>query len=202
MATQNYFAPGWTSQSDAANTEQGSGAAFLGIGQPASQGYLAWSVEPQDATTVVANPTSTGNNLIKVYFPVGGFASKVDVNITTVGTQTHTYFGLYTLAGVQIAVTADLTASWTGTGKFTATFASPALVSPGFYYVLWNQTFSVAPQVTSGATCLVQNFNTTAATMFFGLGGGAGANSATPPATITLANNTASTAGVPWVAVY
>jgi len=199
MATQNYFAPGWTSQSDSANTEQGAGAAFLGVGQPASQGYLAWSVEPQDVTATATNGTSQQNNLIKVYFPVGGFASKVDVNITTVGTQTHTYFGLYTLAGVQIAVTADLTASWTGTGKFTGTFASPALVSPGFYYVLWNQTFSVAPQISAGAVSAVQNFNTTAATAFFSNAAG---TSATPPATITMGTNTALATAIPWVAVY
>lgn len=198
MATQNYFAPGWTSQSDSANTEQGAGASFLGVGQPQSQGYLAWSVEPQDVTTTATNGGSTQNNLIKVYVTTGGFASKVDVNITTVGTQTHTYFGLYTTAGTQIAVTADLTATWTGTGKFTATFASPVLVSPGFYYVLWNQTFSVAPQVSAGAASLVQNFNTTAATSFFAFAAG----TATPPATITMSSNTALATAIPWVAVY
>lgn len=196
MATQNYQAPGWVAQGS--NTEQGTGPSFSGFGQPAQNSYAAWTVEPTDVTSTYTNPATTQNILLKVFVQTAGFVSKFDVNITTVGAQTHTYFGLYSTAGAQLGVTADATAAWTATGKFTATMVSPVLVATGFYYLLWNQTFSVAPQVSGGPASLVINFNTTAATSFFATAG----TSVTPPASITMSSNTPIVTAVPFIALY
>lgn len=190
--------PGWTNQQFTSNLEEGFAPTSLSSSGAAAQGYLAWSMNPLDVVSTFS-PVSATTYLVRCMAPLAGVVSKMDLNATTAGTQTHVYAGLYSAAGALIASAVDFTASW-GAGKNTFSWTTPALIAGGtFVWVALNLTWSVQPVLAAAAASSVQNFNTTAATALFSVA----ATSTVPlPATNAMASNTASALAIPWVALY
>lgn len=177
MATQNYFAPGWTSQADSANTEQGGGAGF-GLASPGGFNYLAWSTEPDDATQSVAVGTTATSFgwLTRVYCQTGGPSTKLDL-VTATGapaTITGCVFALYSstsFATGPLAFTASQTATQlTGANTlFSVSWATPTSVflqAGQYYWVYTTCTFSSTGVLTLAATtatsAAMMNVNQTA----------------------------------------
>lgn len=162
MATQNYFAPGWTNQQNP-DLEQGGGAGF-GLASPSANGYLAWSTEPDDATASVAiGATATSFGwLTRVYCQNGGPSTKLDL-VTATGTPatiTGCVFALYSsnsFATGPLAFTASQTATQltAATTLFSISWATPTSVflqAGQFYWVYTTATFSSTGVLTLAAT--------------------------------------------------
>jgi hypothetical protein len=177
MATQNYFAPGWTSQQNP-DTEQGAGATFGGLASPGANGYLAWSTEPDDATQSVAiGATATSFGwLTRVFCQTGGPSTKLDL-VTATGTPatiTGCVFALYSntsFATGPLAFTASQTATQltAANSLFSVSWATPSSVflqAGQYYWVYTTCTFSSTGVLTLAATtatnAAVMNTNQTA----------------------------------------
>lgn len=181
------FPPGTTNQSTAPGLDIGgaleSGGAGnpLGAVSPSSNGYLAWSMAPSDATQSVAiGATATSFGwLTKVYAAVGGACGHLDM-VTATGapaTITGAVFALYNSASFAVgplAWTASRTQAfftaantafsvpWDG----TSSPASVGLVAGQAYWVYTTVTFSSTGVLTLAANSTtnapVYNINQTA----------------------------------------
>ena len=97
------------------------------IGIPAMHGYLGWTNDP--AVTSVqstAQPAGVMNHQM-VYLQQGMVISNISVVVQTAGTiLTNCYLGLYS-STAQLAITGNLSSSWTTAGLYKHAIAS----SPG-----------------------------------------------------------------------
>lgn len=101
-------------------------------------GWLAWSGDPGMYTNATVTFATHVYFLSSLRVHVSATTTKVGVLISTRGTTTDLRYGLYDSTGTRVATTGNVTASVTGTGLKTASWATPFAITPGKYYiVLW-----------------------------------------------------------------
>lgn len=174
------FPPGETAQSTVSTLNWGAalesyGGGTLGVAStPAGNGYIGWSLVPEDALTNQAVTTLNGY-LTRVVASSGGPCGHLDLVVHTTGTTTNAVFGLYSgtsFASGPLAWTADVHASLTvGTTALTWNGASSPtsvnLLAGVPYWVYMEITTSVAPTIAASnpagaANATMLNVNLTA----------------------------------------
>src|SRR5690348_9228670 len=103
---------GWTNQSSTFNSnkslESSAGPNSSLLNSAAQNGFLAWSMIPQDSISTHTIGTTLTNYLVRVYVPANGTSTKAAiVPHTNVANISAFYMGLYSAAGAQLAVTAE-----------------------------------------------------------------------------------------------
>jgi len=162
---------------------------------PTDHGALAWTADPY------GNSGSTGLTsglpfMSKVWIREPSTLSNVMMSITTAGsglTAAQNFVGIYNAAGTRIAVSADQTAAFGGTGLVTAAMTAPVAVTPGPYYLTFLCNGTTPPILARGAVAgsgaSTVNFGLTAATGRYATGPAA---QTSLPASITMASRTLS----------
>jgi hypothetical protein len=185
---------GWTNQSTTFNTNkslESYGAPNSALYNAATNnGYVAWSLIPEDAIATVNHAATTVLQLTRVFVPASATVGHVDFNFTTSGTVTVFYAGIYSAAGVLLGSTAESHASISTSAITGLALSSSVNLSGGsFYYVGTTMTWSVQPVMAGStmASAFVANANLTAATDNTATAG----TNATLPSTITMSSNTA-----------
>jgi hypothetical protein len=167
-------------------------------GGPAGNGYVAWTGDPQLATTAFQG-TSTDVYVRRVFAPRSVTTSKADMWCTTLnsGTVTHAYAGLYDMAGDQLAASADIEAAFTGTGIQTFTWTTPyGLVAGSYYYVAYAfADTTAAPSMLATPTAAGINANMPSNTFRYATY----STSSTIPASITPSSLSAATTTPAWI---
>ena len=172
---------------------------------PAANAYLANTCDILAAGSTMTFASSTNCYVTQFYNPSACTTTYADVNCTAnaTGTVTHAYAGIYSLAGVQLAISADIHTAWgTGTGKQTFTWTTPLALAAGTdYYIAIEVAFTTATPTLMAATANgAINFNVPANTERYSLYG----TSATIPASLVLATlvSGAAVTAVPWAGIY
>lgn len=191
----------WTNQS----TQYNSNKSLDSYGSPnstlfnsaANNGYVGWSLLPEDAIATVNTAASTTLQMTRVYVPNGGSVGHLDFDFTTAGTVTVFWAGIYSASGVLLATTAESHAAISASALTPLALTTAVnLTGSTNYYVGTTLTWSVQP-VVAGATissAYMTNPNLTAATANSATAG----TSATLPSTVTMSSNTL-TASKLWV---
>lgn len=149
---------GWTNQSTTFNSNkslESYGSPNSALYNPAAQnGYVAWSMLPDDSISTTNHVASTHGQLTRIFVPSNATVGHADFYFTTTGTVTVFYAGVYTASGAQVSglTTAESHASIVNTALTSLAFTSSAMLTGGqFYYVFTTMTWSVQP-VLSGYT--------------------------------------------------
>lgn len=130
------FPPAWTDQNATINPGVGasleSGAAGNSFGSisPAANGYLAWTMYPEDATSNALAMTTTNGWLTRVVSQGGGACGHLDISFVS-GTITNSVFAVY--SGPSFA-----------TGPLAWTADTHAAMSAGIVSMTWNGASSPA----------------------------------------------------------
>lgn len=144
------------SQSSAPQTVAGLIVAQSGVSTNAlATGYLAQSVSPEALSPTAVVLTTAFGYLTRVYVPVSGTSTTLDVIFTANGSPSNAIWGLYTGTGVNpIAWTAESHALIAGNGLTSIPWVTPVALTPGFYYVYQEYTATTPsmPGVTATAT--------------------------------------------------
>lgn len=162
---------------------------------PVDHNRIAWTFDP--ASNSGSSTIATGTPFMsKVWVREPTTLSTVGVSITTAGvalTAGQNFLGIYNAAGTRIAVSADQTAAWAGTGFIEAAMTAPVAVTPGAYFltILANGTTSpnFARGAVAGSGASTINFGLTATTGRYATGPAA---QTSLPASITMASRTLS----------
>jgi hypothetical protein len=124
--------------------------------QALATGYLGQSVSPDVLSATAVVLTTAYGYLTRVYVPVSGVSTYLDVVFTTGNAVTNAIWGLYTGSGVNpVAYTAEAHATVTGTaGLYSIPWATPVNLTPGYYYVYQEVTGTTPsmPGVTATST--------------------------------------------------
>lgn len=167
---------GWTDQALTPYSSglESYGGGTLGIAAtPAGNGYLGWSMIPEDAIASNSH-TSTQAFLVRVVASTGGSCGHLDMVFTTLGTVSNAVFGIYNAASFAVgplAWTGQVSASLTApTGMTSLTWngaSSPASVNlqaGSTYWIYYELTFSTATNLagSAGANITSMNANLTA----------------------------------------
>lgn len=160
---------------------------------PSDQGFLAWSIDPSQATTDQA-VTAGSVHMMAVPIRQTASISAINVVIITAGvglTAGQCFAGVYNSAGTRLGVTADQSGSWNTTGSKMMNLTAPIASAPaGIYYVAILANFATtAPgfaRENAGAVSGI-NTNLTAATFRSAVGATA---QTTLPASITMGSRT------------
>jgi hypothetical protein len=119
-------------------------------------GYLGQSIEPSVLSPTAVVLTTAYGYLTRVYVPVSGLSTYLDVVFTTGNAVTNAIWGLYTGSGVNpVAYTAEAHATVTGAaGLYSIPWATPVNLTPGYYYVYQEVTGTTPsmPGVTATST--------------------------------------------------
>ena len=120
-----------TSITDAANLAQ-----TTPWWKPSQQNLIAANLDPMQATGFLT-PTVGTTYFFGVWIGTSGTITNVLYRVSTAGSGlTNSYLGLYTAAGVQVAVTPAITTTWQTNGLYTTAFSSTYnLTTPGLYYI-------------------------------------------------------------------
>lgn len=161
----------------------------------ADHGAIAWTFDP------ASNSGSTGLTsgvpfMSKVWVREPVTLSTVGISITTGGstlTAGQNFAGIYNAAGTRIAVSADQTAAFAGTGYLAIAMTAPVAVTPGAYYLTLLSNGTTPPTLARGAVAgsgaSTINFGLTTATARYATGPAA---QTTLPVSITMASRTQS----------
>lgn len=199
---------GWTNQSALFNSnkslESSAGPNSSLLNSAAQNGFLAWSMIPQDAISTHTVGTTLTNYLIRVYVPANGTSTKgAIIPHTNAANISAFYMGLYSTAGAQLAVTAESHAAIVSSGNdavYEPSWTASVPVTGGqFYYILVLTGWATGAPTYAGCTgssAASLNAGLTAATGYSVSNGTA----ATPPASYTMSSNTL-LATAPWVAI-
>lgn len=143
---------GWTDQ-QLSSLESYANASSTLFNPALQNGYNAWSLELDDATSATNIVASTHGQLTRIYVPANCTVGHADFYFTTTGTVTVFLAGLYSSTGAQLAITsASAHGSIVNTALTPVTFASSAnLVGGNYYYMFTTLTWSVQP-VVAGVT--------------------------------------------------
>jgi hypothetical protein len=118
--------------------------------------YLGQSVPPEALSATAVTLTTAYGYLTRVYVPVSGTSTYLDVVFTTGNTVTNAIWGLYTGTGVApVAYTAEAHTTVSGTANlYSIPWVTPVALTPGFYYVYQCVTGTTPsmPGVTSTST--------------------------------------------------
>jgi hypothetical protein len=118
-------------------------------------GYLGQSVSPEALSATAVVLTTAYGYLTRVYVPVSGLSTYIDVILTANGSPSNAIWGLYTGSGVNsVAWTAESHATITGNGLFSIPWVTPVNLTAGFYYVYQEYTGTTPsmPGVTASST--------------------------------------------------
>lgn len=171
------YPPGWTDQSNLPGSlESGGSGGSLGPSTPAANGYLAWSMIPEDVIATNAHATTAGF-LTRVVAGVGGVSSHLDFVVISSGAVTNAVFALYTgpaFATGPLAWSADVHTTITGAaGLYSITWggaSSPASVNlqAGSTYWVYSEITGTSPTLggSAGASAASMNANLTASASF------------------------------------
>ena len=120
-----------TSVTDAANLAQTNS-----FWKPSQQNLIAANLDPMEATGTFT-PTIGTTYFFGIWIGTSGTITNVLYAVSTAGTGlTNSYLGLYTAAGVQVAVTPAITTTWQTAGVYTTALSSTYnLTTPGLYYI-------------------------------------------------------------------
>jgi hypothetical protein len=199
---------GWTPQSSLFNSnkslESSAGPNSSLLNSAAQNGFLAWSMVPQDAISSFTVGTTSTNYLVRIYVPANGVSTKAGiVPHTNSANITGFYMGLYSSAGAQLAVTAESHSAIVTSGNdalYEPAWVSSVSVTGGqFYYVLVLTTWGTGAPTYAGCA------GSSAASLNAGLAAAAGysvsnGTATPPPASYTMSSN-ALLASAPWVAI-
>jgi hypothetical protein len=167
-------------------------------GGPAANGYLAWTGDPQLATTAFQG-TSTDVYVRRLFAPRSTTTTYADMWCTTLnsGTVTHAYAGLYDMLGNQLAASSDIESAFTGTGVQTFTWTTPyALVAGNYYYVAYAiADTTAAPSMLATPTAAGINANLPTHVYRYATY----STSTTIPSSITIASMSATTTTPAWI---
>jgi hypothetical protein len=143
-------------QSTAPQTVAGLIVAQSGVStQALAAGYLAHSVPPESLSATAVVLTTAYGYLTRVFVPVSGLCTYLDVIFTAYGSPSNAIWGLYTGTGVApVAYTAESHASVTANGLTSIPWVTPVNLTAGFYYVYQEYTATTPsmPGVTATAT--------------------------------------------------
>jgi hypothetical protein len=123
--------------------------------QAVAGGYLGQSVTSDVLSATAVTLTTAYGYLTRVYVPVSGTSTYLDVIFTAYGSPSNAIWGLYTGSGVApIAWTAESHASITGNGLTSIAWTTPVALTPGNYYVYQEYTATTPsmPGVTATST--------------------------------------------------
>ena len=144
-----------TSITDAANLAQ-----TTPFWKPSQQNMIASNMDPIQATTSFT-PTAGTTYFFGIWIGTSGTITNILYRVSNPGTGlTSSYLGLYTAAGVQVAVTPAITTTWQATGIYTTAFSSTYnLTTPGLYYIgfLVGNGSTTAPQFQGLASTALTN---------------------------------------------
>jgi hypothetical protein len=193
------------SQLTVSSTGVMSGQAATGLGASAvtavDMGYKSWAYDTAAASTPLI--TSTGTiYLIRLQCRRPETWTNRHLGITTAGstlTSGQNFVGLYSSSGTRVAVSADITSTFAGTaGEKTIPFATPASVTPGFYWgaILCNGSTPVTLVRGAGSVADLGNAVVGASGRRFGTIG----TGTSLPASITPSSIAATTSNTYWVA--
>lgn len=200
------FPGGWTDQANLTGSlESYANSSSYLFNPPSQNGFLAWSMVPQDSIASFTIGTTLTNYLTKIFVPASGTTTKgACIPHTNVANVSAFYMALYSADGqTKIAATAESHTPLIASGNdvlYEPSWAASASVVGGlFYYVVMIVGWATgAPTFAgcAGSSAASLNAGLTAATSFAASNGTA----ATPPASYTMASNTA-LASAPWVAI-
>jgi hypothetical protein len=161
-----------------------------GIIMPEDYGFTAWTMDPMLGT---ATGAYTAGTIIfaRVKMPKTSAISTVVLPLTTAGTGiTNGWVGVYSLAGNQLAVSADQGTAWGTAGTKTIALSAATASQPAGTTVLVAVLAlgTTGPSGRFAAAAATQNQNITAAQ---GYRAGSWAGQTTLPATLTLGSTTA-----------
>lgn len=132
-----------TSITDAANLAQTNS-----FWKPSQQNLIAANMDTMEATDIFT-PTVGTTYFFGVWIGTAVTITNILYRVSTAGSGlTNSYLGLYTAAGVQVAVTPAITTTWQTAGVYTTAFSSTYnLTTPGLYYIalLVGNTSTTAP---------------------------------------------------------
>jgi hypothetical protein len=123
--------------------------------QAPANGYLGMSVPPETLSPTAVVLTTAYGYLTRIYVPVSGLCTYLDVIFTAFGSPSNAIWGLYTGTGVApVAYTAESHASVTANGLTSIPWVTPVNLTPGNYYVYQEYTATTPsmPGVTATAT--------------------------------------------------
>ncbi len=154
LATENIANPATFTAPVTANAEI---TALGGVStQALAAGYLGQSVSSDVLSATAVVLTTAYGYLTRVFVPVSGVSTYLDVIFTTGNAVTNAIWGLYTGTGVNpVAYTAEAHTTVTGAaGLYSIPWATPANLSAGFYYVYQEVTGTTPsmPGVTATST--------------------------------------------------
>ncbi|WP_327132009.1 hypothetical protein OG311_13545 [Streptomyces sp. NBC_01343] len=194
------------SQLTVSSTGVMSGQAATGLGGGAvssvDMGYKSWAYDTVAAGTPLITTTAT-IYLARLQCRRPETWTNLHLGITAVGstlTSSQNFVGLYNSAGTRVAVSADVTSTFAGTiGEKTIPFASPASVTPGFYWaaILCTGSTPVTLVRSAGSVADLGNAVVGAAGRRFGTIG----TGTSLPASITPSSIAATTSNTYWVAI-
>jgi hypothetical protein len=155
---------------------------------PDDHNLITWTMDPAltQAGTIL---TSGVLYLARMKLPEASTVTNIIASVTTGGaslTASQNFAALYTSTGTRIAITADQSASWTGSGAKTMALAGgPYTLSAGTYYgaLLANGTTPPTFLRGHGVSTSTLNIGLTAAA---GRSLTSGTSQTSPPASVTL----------------
>lgn len=191
------FPPGVTNQSTLATFDVGASlessanqTSFL-INPPSQNNYVAWSMITEDAIATSTHPATGTNLLTRVLCYQSKTITACDIwPLSNVANITAFYIGVYSAAGVQLALSAESHAALVNGTQNTITVSAGGLQLVGgtFYYVVIGASWATgAPTFAgcNGANAASLNAGLTVSTAE------AASNGTTmpPPASYTMASN-------------
>jgi len=103
--------------------------------RPSQQNLIAANMDPATAVSTLSITAGTVY-YFAIWVPQATTITNILYNISTGGgTTANCYVGLYSAAGTQLGVSANLGAAWGTTGAYTTPLSSPLAVSAGLYFV-------------------------------------------------------------------
>lgn len=124
--------------------------------QAVPAGYLGRSIDPDSLSATAVVLTTAYGYLTRVFVPVSGTSTTLDVIFTTGNAVTNAVWALYTGTGVNpVAYTAEAHATVTGAANlYSIPWVTPVALTSGFYYVYQEVTGTTPsmPGVTATAT--------------------------------------------------
>ena len=155
-----------TSVTDAANLAQTNP-----FWKPSQQNMIAANMDMLQATGSFA-PVQGTTYFFAVWIGTAATITNILYRVSTAGTGlTNSYLGLYTAAGVQVAVTPAITTTWQTAGIYTTAFSSTYnLTTPGLYYIgfLVGNGSTSPPSFQGASTVLINVAATFTANTFAG----------------------------------
>jgi hypothetical protein len=119
-------------------------------------GYLGQTVTPDLLSATAVSLTTAYGYLTRVFIPVSGVTTYLDVVFTSAGTVTNAVWALYAGGSLNpVAYTAESHATVTGAaGLYSIPWASTATLTAGYYYVYQEVTGTTPsmPGVTATST--------------------------------------------------